>query len=208
MSRTCRLAALCTAAALSLAACARGSGAPAPAPRADDTPSKPAPQGAPANPEAVAMSGFQERVKAYLALQAKAESGLPALATDAAPEQIHEHQLALAARIRAERAGARPGDVFEPAFQKVVRSLMAQVFGGPEGTQLKADIMDENPGRIRVAVNGRYPDTVPLSTVPPQVLAGLPKIPKQLEYRFLGRALILFDSEAHIIVDFMDNAIP
>jgi hypothetical protein len=154
------------------------------------------------------MVAFQERVKAYLALQAKAKSGLPALATDATPEQIHAHQLALAARIRAERAGATPGDVFEPGIQKVVRALMARVFGGPQGAQLKADIMDENPGRIRVAVNDRYPDNVPLSTVPPQVLEELPKLPTELEYRFLGRALILFDSEAHLIVDFMDNAIP
>jgi hypothetical protein len=29
-----------------------------------------------------------------------------------------------------------------------------------------------------------------------------------LEYRFLGRALILLDTEAHLIVDLMENAIP
>jgi hypothetical protein len=208
MSRSCRLAAISAAAVLSLAACARGAGTPAPSPRAEERQAKPAPQGTPANPGAVAMVDFQKRVKAYLALQAKAKAGLPALATDATPEQIHAHQFALAARIRASRAEAQPGDVFEPEIQTAVRTLMAQVFGGPEGKQLKADIMDENPGRIRIAVNERYPDNVPLSTVPPQVLAGLPPLPKELEYRFLGSALILFDSEAHIIVDFMDNAIP
>jgi hypothetical protein len=68
--------------------------------------------------------------------------------------------------------------------------------------------MDENPGRIRIGVNDRYPDGVPLTMVPPPVLAGLPKLPADLEYRFLGRALILLDTEAQLIVDVMDNAIP
>ena len=71
----------------------------------------------------------------------------------------------------------------------VVRRLMAQVFGGRDGAALKASIMDENPGPIRLTVNGRYPDTVPLSTVPPQVLQGLPELPEELEFRFIGAPL-------------------
>jgi hypothetical protein len=208
MSPTCRVLVIVAAGIFSLGACARGSSTPSPG--ASTTAAEPAPQPptGKVNPDAETMVAFQERVKTYLALQAKAKSGLPALPTDATPEQIHAHQLALAARIRAERTGAAPGEVFEPGIQNVVRGLMARVFGGPEGTQLKADIMDENPGRIRIAVNDRYPDNVPLSTVPPQVLKELPNLPKEIEYRFLGRALILFDSEAHLIVDYMDNAIP
>ena len=68
--------------------------------------------------------------------------------------------------------------------------------------------MDENPGRLRLRVNGRYPDAVPLSTVPPQVLQGLPKLPEELEYRFIGDRLILIDIHAHIIVDLIDDAFP
>jgi hypothetical protein len=47
---------------------------------------------------------------------------------------------------------------------------------------------------------------VPISTVPPQVLAALPRLPEELEYRFIQNSLILFDSHAHIIADFMDRA--
>ena len=37
--------------------------------------------------------------------------------------------------------------------------------------------------------------------MPPQVLQALPKLPEELEYRFIGDRLILFDIHAHIIVD-------
>ena len=41
---------------------------------------------------------------------------------------------------------------------------------------------------------------------PPQVLLTLPKLPEELEYRFIQNNLILFDSHAHIIVDYMNGA--
>jgi hypothetical protein len=42
--------------------------------------------------------------------------------------------------------------------------------------------------------------------MPPQVLMALPKLSEELEYRFIQRALILFDPHAHIIADFMERA--
>jgi hypothetical protein len=68
--------------------------------------------------------------------------------------------------------------------------------------------MDENPGTMKLRVNTRYPDTVPLSTVPPQVLQGLPDLPEEMEYRFIGNGLILNDVHAHLIADFVEDALP
>jgi hypothetical protein len=69
--------------------------------------------------------------------------------------------------------------------------------------------MDENPvGQVAVSVNQRYPDDVPISTMPPDVLQKLPKMPEDLEYRFVGRHLVILDTHAHLIVDFVTNAIP
>jgi hypothetical protein len=85
------------------------------------------------------------------------------------------------------------------------------VFGGPDGKQLKASIMDENPvtpAAIKLTVNSRYPDTVPLTTVPPQVLQTMPKLTEDLEYRFIGDALILLDVHAHVIADFIEDVLP
>ena len=42
-------------------------------------------------------------------------------------------------------------------------------------------------------VNATYPDDTPLPTTPPQVLMNLPKLPEQLEYRIVGKNLIIRD---------------
>ena len=44
--------------------------------------------------------------------------------------------------------------------------------------------------------------------MPPDVLKALPPLPESLEYRFVGDSLILLDPHAHIIVDFLPNALP
>jgi hypothetical protein len=75
---------------------------------------------------------------------------------------------------------------------------------------VKKEILEEWGERERatLAVNARYPDSVPLSTVPPQVLKGLPELSEELEYRFVGDSLILLDPHAHIIADYMERVFP
>ncbi len=154
------------------------------------------------------LAGFGARVKEYAALHNKLEDTLPKFSKDSTPEEIDKHQRALARLLQDARKGSRPGNMFTPEVQVVVRRLMGRVFGGADGAALKASIMDENPGPIRLTVNGRYPDSVPLSTVPPQVLEGLPELPDELEFRFIGRHLILMDEHAHLIVDLLENVLP
>ena len=86
-------------------------------------------------------------MKEYVALQQKLEGTLPKLSKESTPEQIDSHQRALARLMRQARRAPRPGSIFTPESQAVVRRLMAEVFGGPDGAALKASIMDENPGR-------------------------------------------------------------
>ena len=38
-------------------------------------------------------------------------------------------------------------------------------------------------------------------TVPPNILAALPKLPEDLEYRFVNKHMILLDVHANLIVD-------
>jgi hypothetical protein len=201
----------CLAATLVFASCAHAGPEPEPA-APDNAPTQSAQgmsqSGQPVNPSAQSMSLMLQRINEYVALHNKLEATLPKLPNDATPEQIDQNQRALGKLIQGARSNAKPGDIFTADAKAVILKLMNDVFGGPEGKQLKASIMDENPGKLQVTVNSRYPDTVPLSTVPPQVLAGLPRLPDDLEYRFIGRRLILLDVHAHIIADFIDNAIP
>jgi hypothetical protein len=91
-------------------------------------------------------------------------------------------------------------------MQRLVRTLLRPVFHGTEGLQVKNEIADNEYKNVKLAVNGRYPDEVPISTVPPQVLAQLPKLEEELEYRFIHTNMILFDTHAHIIVDYVQRA--
>ena len=160
------------------------------------------------NQDARIAREFTGRVRAYMDLHDGLESKLPKLSSEATPEQIDKHQRALGRMIADARRGAQAGDIFTRETRALFRRYLAAVFGGPDGRQLKASIMDENPGPVKIAVNQRYPDEIPLATMPPQVLHWLPKLPEDLEYRFIGDRLILLDVHAHIIVDIIENALP
>ena len=205
---------LVAAAVLVLGACAGGDKpAPSPATTAD-------PRSAPATERVVgpltpadaeALATMNARLRDYVDLHTKIERTLPTLPKDATPQQIDQNQRSLEKLVREARATAKPGDIFTPQAQPVIKRLLASVFGGPDGKQLKASIMDENqiaPSAAKLAVNARYPDTVPLTSVPPQVLQTLPKLTEDLEYRFIGDSLILLDVHAHVIADFMENVLP
>ena len=160
------------------------------------------------NVDAKVMVEFEERVNAYGALHRKLEATLPNLPREATPEQIDAHQMALAPLIARARANAKAGDIFTKEVRALFRRSLRRVLTGPEGAGLKAAIMDDNPGRLRLHVNARYPASVPVTTVPPQVLTALPKLPEELEYRFIGDRLLLHDIHAHTIVDLFDDAFP
>jgi len=158
--------------------------------------------------DAQALSTMNDRLGEYIDLHIKLERSLPKLPKDATPQQIDKNQRAFEALVRNARATAKPGDIFTPEARPVIKRLLATVFGGPDGQELKASIMDENSVGITISVNGRYPDKVPLSSVPPQVLQTLPKLTEDMEYRFVGDRLILLDTHAHVVADFIDDALP
>ena len=170
----------------------------------DATAQKPEPS---VNPQAATLADFVKRVEAYVALHKKLEATLPKLPEQTDPYQIDKHQRAMLRLMQQARKNAKQGDLFTPAMQRLVRDLLRPVFSGPDGRQLRAEIFDsESTANVKLVVNARYPDEVPISTVPPQVLAQLPKLPEELEYRFVGTYMILFDPHAHIIADFVPQA--
>lgn len=161
------------------------------------------------NPNAKAIAEFQEEVQEYLELHDKLERTLPDLPRDPTPEDLDQRQRALAALIQKARRNAKQGDIFKRNTRPVIRRLLYGVLTGEDGQRLRAAIDEENPTEaVKLQINGRYPDTFPFSTVPPQVLKVLPPVPRELEYRFIDTTLILLDAHAHIIVDYMTGAVP
>jgi len=161
----------------------------------------------PVNASALAITDFLKRVDDYAALHRQLEDTLPKLAKQTTPQEIDVNQRALAKLIQDARKNAKQGYILTPGIQRFVRTVLRPIFSGKEGAQIKDEILDsEYKGSVKLVVNGRYPDEVPVSTMPPQVLAALPKLPDDLEYRFIQNHLILFDSHAHLIADFMTSA--
>lgn len=187
---------LCATLVLALLA----SGATAAAPRADAQ--------APVNPDAATLADFTKRLTAYVAMHQKLDGTLREMPADARPEQFIDHQRALAKLIQQERGPSKQGEIFPKPMRDVVRRLLAGIFRGPGGREIKHSILDEYTGNIRLQVNGEYPEGVPFATVPAQVLQALPKLPDVLEYRFVGKRLILLDVHAHLIVDFIEHVFP
>lgn len=159
----------------------------------------------PASPE---LASFEARVKDYAGVKEKAASSLPHLSKESTPEEVVRHQRALAARIREARAGAKRGAFFTAPIEALVRRTVTEALSGPDGASVKASIRDENPDVPKIRLHEQYPSSVPLSTMPPSILASLPQLPKGLEYRFLGSRLVLLDTDADIILDYTGPVMP
>ena len=158
------------------------------------------------NPQAEAMAHFSERVTAYLALQKRVEGTLTSQKQTNDPERINLHVANLANGIRAARAGAKPGDIFNGAaeqFRQIIRQDARD-----RSVRDAFAAMQEVPKKTRPRVNADYPESAALATVPALILKRLQRLPDGLEYRFMGRDLILRDSKANLIVDLLHEAVP
>ena len=163
--------------------------------------------GLPANQIAALQVDFKNRIDHYLEIRKEAAKGAPALSETKDPAKIKDAEGSLAARIQGLRASAQPGDIFTPAIQKTIRQLLSPELKGDEGKDTKDILKDDAPKSVPLKVNTKYPEKAALPTVPSNLLLSLPHLPEELEYRIIGNHLILRDTGADLIVDFMKDAI-
>jgi hypothetical protein len=151
-----------------------------------------------------ADSAFMNALRSYVALHRSSTNGL-APPTD--PAAVEHRTAVLAARIRAGRKNARPGDILGPAANGI-RAAVRTEMAGPHGAAIRSSIDDDNVYGVRLRVNHRYPPGLPRVTMPTPILTKLPALPEQLEFRFLGRSLILIDTQAGLVVDVLHDVLP
>lgn len=173
---------------------------PEASPAPDDPPKK-------ANPKAVALADFNDRVAKYVEVHKKADGMVPSLKKTDDPVEISAREKMLGDTIRALRADAKQGDIFTPVVARQFRRII-QADARRRGARAVRAMMIEVPNGYQTKVNATYPTTQPLATVPPLLIAGLQPLPEQLEYRFFGSTLILRDVKANVIVDFVPEAVP
>lgn len=161
------------------------------------------------NPDAEAMAEFKARVDAYADLRKRLATGDAEVEETADPKRIEDATTSLAERIQAARRDAKHGDIFTPAVRPAFRRLLAPKLKGEDGRDAKAILKDDAPapGTVPFKVNAPYPESQPRPTVPASLLFTLPPLPEPLEYRIVGQHLLLIDTEADLIVDYILNAI-
>jgi hypothetical protein len=149
------------------------------------------------------VEDFNARVWAYFDLRGTLEKGLIALTITDDPAKIEKAESDLAGRLRAARPGARLGDFFTPPIEREFKKALIVEMNASTW----AAIMDGNPGEFPYESNASYKSGKSVSTVPPNILALLPKLPDDIQYRFVGRHLILHDTRANVIIDRIPYAI-
>jgi hypothetical protein len=170
------------------------------------------------------LAKFAEEVREYVALRRKIVGTLPPAGAESTPAEIFERQHAMKVAIQQARRGAERGDFFKKSVEAAIRRIIQKEMLGPDRAAMVREIQQGNPKlegvptaanpRVEVKkdvvlrVNGDYPDSAPLSSVPSSLLLKLPQLPDEVRYRFVGPHLILRDAEANVILDFIWDAIP
>jgi hypothetical protein len=160
------------------------------------------------NADAALSVEFLKGVQAYVELHRKLEATLPPRPEHATPAEIQAHENALAKLIVQARSRAKQGDLLPQKVRAYLRRQIGAVLRGPDGAVIRQSVMEDNPGRVQLKVNARYPDGLPITTMPAPILGALPKLPEHVEYRFVGERLVLLDIHAQLVMDYMTDALP
>jgi hypothetical protein len=155
-------------------------------------------------PEAVSV--FEDRVADYVGLRHECVRRLRRNGLERVSNVATVFEEPLGDAIRHARRGARPGDVLSPVLTTRILQLVRTDLASRTTLESQA-VLEEVPA-LPARVNDLYPPGAPLATMPPLLLTQLPPLPPELQYRFLGRALILLDADANLIVDVVPDALP
>jgi hypothetical protein len=151
---------------------------------------------------------FVARINQYVEMHRLATAPLGPLEVCSDPEELLRQQGALARAIRESRPNAREGDIFTPDAARYFRTLIAEVAW--RGLDLWGEVEDALAWDTEAAVV-EVNAPVPWNAGPmmwPSVLWRLPELPPELEYRFVGRDLVLIDVDGNIVVDVLREAVP
>ena len=163
--------------------------------------------GQPINAQGAAVVEFQKRIQDYMKIHNEAEGKVPNLKRTDDPVEISNREKALAETIMTLRAGAQPGDIFAKEYQPFFIQIVQDDFKKRSAADRKA-LVHELPRGVKVSINTVYPTTLPLITFPATLLRSLPDLPPELEYRIVGRHLLLRDVKANLIVDALYDVVP
>jgi hypothetical protein len=161
----------------------------------------------PVNQRAQSMVDFRHRVDDYLKLRGEITKKIPEVKETGDPAKISSREKALGQAIAAARPAAKEGDVFGEEMSVYLKKTLADDWRSRSPADRKA-LFSELPKGVQLRINQSYPTTLPLVSVPAKLLAMLPMLPEELEYRLIDRFFLLRDRDANLIVDILPGVLP
>ena len=152
-----------------------------------------------------AVQQFQRAIADYLTLRARLSKEIVTPSPNATAAQIAASSDALARAVQRARPKPPPGVFFDASAAALIRTKFRELLAG--NPVLLEGIDDEVRAPRAPGVYARFPEALPMATMPPLVLAALPTLPPELEYRLIGEDLILRDAAAAMILDILPKAV-
>jgi hypothetical protein len=156
------------------------------------------------------LTAFDNQLQDYARMHRRLERHIGTIEFSTPVAEINRIIQQLAAAIRAERTGARRGDLFTPELGRLLRSRIndALLEHGLTADDVRRDGAVEavDYDRVRLRVNDTFP-WILASAMFPCVLETLPPLPPELQYRIVGDDLMLIDTHASLIVDILPAAL-
>jgi len=156
-----------------------------------------------------ALDILEERIEAYAALRRRLEEPLPPLLPTTDMQAVYARRAQLAAAIKAARPEARRGDILTFPVATHLRRVIREALKDVDVEAMLLDLYGEHEmlPDFRPQVHDTYPEWA-THAMPAILLLTLPPLPDDIEYRMIGRDLLLLDLRAGLIIDILRGAIP
>ena len=162
-----------------------------------------------ATAETPILASFAVRIDAYMRVHNDVERAIAPQRMYDDPEELYATLAAMRSGIRLARLN-RGERIFTNDVGALIRTRLAArlVECGQTVEEILAFVTEEPPTRVRPpTVHEPFPWEVG-AAMPVSLLPVLPVLPDELQYRFVGRDLVLIDVHADLVVDILRFALP
>jgi hypothetical protein len=157
-----------------------------------------------------AVGEFDAAVNHYITLHRRLERSLPPEEMFDDPEDMYAAVEALHEALVDARPNVRAGNIFGRGISDLIKTRLDEAIlaQGYEVADILRSLKDERlPGTPEPRINDTFAGGIG-APMWPSLLAVLPPLPRELEYRFVERRLVLIDVHADLVVDILEDALP
>jgi len=157
-----------------------------------------------------ALQTYVDQTQPFRKTAAQKAESVPGKATagSGAEQSVRTRQNSLADALRTQlRPNAKQGDLVSPAMAAAITGEIKKAFDTPKRELILGELAEQN-GTPANAPTPTINHQLSAPRVPPRLMEVLPPLPKQLEYDFVGRTLVVRDVDADVVVDFIPGALP